>query len=66
MTIIGSPGAGKTTFAKRLAKKTGLPLIHLDFYHHDTTKNYLVSRKIVSLDAPRGTELQALRFLGEN
>ena len=33
---------------------------------NDTTKNYLVSRKIVSLDAPRGTELQALRFLGEN
>lgn len=28
--VIGSPGAGKTTFAKRLATETGLPLFHLD------------------------------------
>ena len=28
--IIGCPGAGKTTFAQKLANKTGLPLVHLD------------------------------------
>lgn len=28
--IIGSNGAGKSTFAFRLAEKTGLPLIHID------------------------------------
>lgn len=28
--IIGGNGSGKTTFAKALADKTGLPLIHLD------------------------------------
>ncbi|WP_019009300.1 AAA family ATPase [Deinococcus aquatilis] len=28
--VIGSPGAGKSTFSKQLAAKTGLPLIHLD------------------------------------
>jgi len=28
--IIGIPGAGKSTFARKLAAKTGLPLIHLD------------------------------------
>src|ERR1035438_9231421 len=38
--IIGSPGSGKTTFAAGLAKKTGLPLIHLDYYYHDRTKDY--------------------------
>ena len=28
--IIGSGGAGKSTFASRLSRRTGLPLIHLD------------------------------------
>jgi adenylate kinase family enzyme len=31
--IIGSGGAGKSTFARELAKHTGLPLIHLDRYY---------------------------------
>ncbi len=28
--VIGSGGSGKTTFARRLAERTKLPLIHLD------------------------------------
>ena len=28
--IIGNAGSGKTTFARQLAKETGLPLVHLD------------------------------------
>ena len=28
--VIGRPGSGKSTFAIKLAKKTGLPLVHLD------------------------------------
>src|SRR5476651_102756 len=38
--VIGCPGAGKTIFSKKLADKTGLPLIHLDYYYHDKTKDY--------------------------
>ena len=28
--VIGIPGAGKSTFSRKLAERTGLPLIHLD------------------------------------
>jgi adenylate kinase family enzyme len=31
--VIGSCGAGKSTFSKALAQKTGLPLVHLDKIH---------------------------------
>lgn len=32
--IIGCPGAGKSTFARKLAEKTGLPLYYLDMIWH--------------------------------
>ena len=32
--VIGSPGAGKSTFAEQLAVKSGLPLWHLDSIWH--------------------------------
>lgn len=32
--IIGSPGAGKSTFARKLRDKTGLPLYYLDRIYH--------------------------------
>ena len=31
--IIGSPGAGKSTLAREVARVTGLPLVHLDQLH---------------------------------
>jgi adenylate kinase family enzyme len=40
VAILGSPGTGKTTFSIELAKKTNLPIIHLDFYHHQLKYNY--------------------------
>lgn len=38
--VIGCPGAGKTTFAKKLAEITQLPLIHLDVYYNDKKLGY--------------------------
>ena len=37
--VIGSPGGGKSTFARRLALLSGLPLTHLDmlFWNSDRT-----------------------------
>jgi adenylate kinase family enzyme len=32
VAVVGSSGAGKSTFARRLGERTGLPVIHLD--HH--------------------------------
>ena len=34
IVIIGCPGAGKSTFARKLAEKTGLPLRYLDMIWH--------------------------------
>ena len=33
IAVIGSPGAGKSTLARLIARATGLPLIHLDVEH---------------------------------
>ena len=31
--VIGCPGSGKSTFARALHNKTGIPLYHLDMEH---------------------------------
>jgi adenylate kinase family enzyme len=45
VAIIGSPGTGKSTFAKQLAAKTGLPLLHLDYYYHDKQHDYQANKE---------------------
>ena len=39
--IIGCPGSGKTTFAEKLHKCTGLPLYHLDAIWHNPDKTHI-------------------------
>ena len=36
--VIGSPGAGKSTFARKIRDKTGLPLFYLDMIWHKPDK----------------------------
>lgn len=36
--VIGCPGSGKSTFARRLRDRTGLPLYHLDLLWHRPDK----------------------------
>ena len=39
--VIGCPGAGKTTFAEKLQKKTGLPLYYLDAIWHKPDRTHI-------------------------
>ena len=39
--VIGCPGSGKTTFAEKLAKKTGIELFHLDTVWHLPDRNHI-------------------------
>lgn len=39
--VIGCPGSGKTTFAEKLNKITGLPLYHLDAIWHKPDKTHI-------------------------
>ena len=36
--VIGSPGSGKSTFARKLRDKSGLPLFYLDMIYHRPDK----------------------------
>ena len=39
--VIGCPGSGKTTFAKKLHNKFGIPLFHLDAIWHKPDKTHI-------------------------
>ncbi len=45
VAIIGSPGSGKTTFARKMAAKTKLLPIHLDFFYHQSDFDYFNNEK---------------------
>ena len=40
IAIIVPPGSGKSTFARELSRIYNLPIVHLDFYYHQTGQNY--------------------------
>ncbi len=39
--VIGCPGSGKTTFAEKLSKSTGIPLYYLDAIWHKPDKTHI-------------------------
>lgn len=39
--VIGCPGSGKTTFAEKLNKRTGLPLFYLDAIWHKPDRTHI-------------------------
>ena len=43
--VIGCPGAGKSTFAKRLHEVTGLPLYYLDMLWHKPDRTNIVKEE---------------------
>ncbi len=43
--VIGSPGAGKSTFARKLRDKTGLPLYYLDMIWHKPDKTNISKKE---------------------
>ena len=56
--IIGCGGAGKSTLAKTLGEKTGLPVVHLDklFWHPgwvESTKEEIDSKILQEMQKPR-------------
>ena len=58
--IIGNAGAGKSTFARRLAEKTSLPLVHLDQLYWRGEWEHL-SRE--EFDAALRTELEKPKWI---
>jgi adenylate kinase family enzyme len=53
--VIGSGGSGKTTFARRLAERLGLPLVHLDahYWKPGWVETPNACDTVVFLDTPR-------------
>ena len=45
--IIGCPGSGKSTFARRLAEKTGIPLYHLDAIYWRADRTHLTREELI-------------------
>lgn len=45
--IIGCPGAGKSTFARKLSEATGLPLVHLDMLYWNEDKTHIDTSALI-------------------
>ncbi len=62
--IIGCPGSGKSTFARALQKKTGLPLYHLDLLNWNADRT--VVPRPVFLERLQNTIIQSKWIIDGN
>ncbi len=46
VAVVGCPGAGKSTFCRKLANKVELPIIHLDTYYLDSRYPYYYAQDL--------------------
>jgi adenylate kinase family enzyme len=58
--VIGSTGSGKTTFARALAQRLGVPNIELDALHWQSGRAERSADEVVWLDIPFPTTLWRL------
>ncbi|WP_125766321.1 AAA family ATPase [Lapidilactobacillus wuchangensis] len=49
IALIGSPGSGKSTFAKALAKQTNWPVLSLDYYWHQMDYSDAARAKLLQI-----------------
>ena len=47
VVVIGSPGAGKSVFSRKLEKVTGLPLYHLDMLYHNEDGTHITREELI-------------------
>ena len=47
VVVIGSPGAGKSVFSRKLGKVTGLPLYHLDMLYHNEDGTHITREELI-------------------
>ena len=62
--VIGCPGSGKTTFAEKTNKITGLPIYHLDAIWHKPDKTLDEIAYEVGYRSYSGFELCFKRYFG--
>ncbi|MCH4057538.1 AAA family ATPase [Lapidilactobacillus gannanensis] len=49
IALIGSPGSGKSTFAKKLTTATAWPVLSLDYYWHQMDYSETASEKLLQI-----------------
>ena len=61
--IIGSPGAGKSVFSRKLREVTKIPLYHIDMLYHNWDGSHISREEIELKSQLRSSVLAIILFL---